>query len=194
MKVDGLREAVKGAKAMRNRMQEAASKALNRVGQGVMTEASRKLRETYNVKAQDVKASMRIVLSAADAGEVIIKAKGPNLPLRHFKLTPKQGNPAKPKPVKVAVKRGETKKIDSAFVHAGSGKVRVLKRKKPSGHSGRKRVRNAKKDYPELPITELHGPAIPVMLNEPQVIKHIEEQAEDRMLKRLEHEVGRILK
>lgn len=189
-----MNEAKRVVRMLGDRMQEAASKALNRTGQGVMTEASRKVRETYNIKAQDVKASLRIVLSSSEAGVVEIKAKGPNLPLTHFKLTPKQPNPRKPKQVKVAVRRGDAKKIDSAYVHLGSGRLRVLKRQKPSGQSGRARMKNAKGDRPELPIKEVHGPAVPVLLNEPQVIKHIEDEAEDRMFKRLDHEVNRILK
>ncbi|MNP86815.1 hypothetical protein D3C76_1872870 [compost metagenome] len=53
---------------------------------------------------------------------------------------------------------------------------------------------NAKGFKPELPIEELHGPAIPRMLNESQVVEHIQNEAKERMEKRLEHEIKRILK
>jgi len=193
LRTEGLREAKRGVKAAKEHMQAAASKALNRVGQGVMTEASRKVRETYNIKAADVKDALRIVLSPSGAGEVEIKAKGRNLPLTHFKLTPKQPNPKRPKTVKVAVRRGDTKKIGPAYLLLGSSRLRVMKRQKPTGQ-GKPRVLNAKGHRPELPIEELFGPAVPVLLNEPQVIRHIEQQAEERMEKRLDHEINRILR
>ncbi|THF83723.1 phage tail protein [Cohnella fermenti] len=194
MKVKGLSAAKRDIKKMRDQMQAAASTALNRVGKGVMTEASSKVRETYNIKDQDVKAAFSPLYSAPGAGEVRIKAKGSNLPLLHYKLTPKAPNPRKPKAVTVAVRRGEKKRLKTAYLHPGSGRLRVLKRQKPTGQSGRRRVRNEEGDYPELPIEEIHGPAVPRMLNEPQVIKHIEEQAGERMLKQLDHEIKRILR
>jgi hypothetical protein len=56
------------------------------------------------------------------------------------------------------------------------------------------RTARRKGDRPELPIQEIYGPAVPVLLNEPQVIKHIEEQTEERMKKRLNHEINRLLR
>ncbi|MNC70456.1 hypothetical protein D3C75_1212690 [compost metagenome] len=96
--------------------------------------------------------------------------------------------------VKVAIRRGEAKKVGNAFVAIRRGAVGIMKRQKPTGQSGRDRVMNAKGYRPELPIEELHGPAIPRMLNEPQVVEHIQEEARDRMDKRLDHEIKRILK
>ncbi|MGO4540371.1 phage tail protein [Paenibacillus sp. 2TAB19] len=192
MRVEGIREALKGAKALKNKMQPTAGLALNRVGEGVITEANRKVRETYNIKAADVKSTLRIVYSSPDDGEVIIKGSGPNLPLPTFKVTPKTWNYRKPKGVKVAVRRGDAKAIKSAYIRANDGKVRVMTRVHPTGQ-GPKREKNAKGDYPELPVKELRGTAVPVMLNEPQVIKHVQSEAKDRMRKRMDHEVKRLL-
>lgn len=194
MKVEGLKDATKVVKALKDRMDEVSSKALNRVGDGVMTEANRKVRETYQIKASEVKSAMRLVYSSASSGEVIIKASGPNLPLTRFKYSPKNWNPRKPKPVKVEIRRGESKTIRSAYIRNTGSKVMVMKRKFQSGQSGMKRTRNPQGNYPELPVEELRSPAIPVMMNAPEVIKHVEEQAEERMYKRLDHEIGRILK
>ncbi|OKP97784.1 phage tail protein [Paenibacillus sp. P46E] len=194
MKVEGLSEAIKGTKALKERMQPAASLALNRVGQGLVTEAARKVKETYNIKAADVKSAIRLVLSSPDEGQAFIKAKGRNLPVTRFKVTPKAPTAKRQKMVKVAIKRGESKKVGNAFVATRRGAVGVMKRQKPTGQSGRARILNAKGFRPELPIEELHGPAIPRMLNEPQVLEHIQGEALDRMEKRLVHEINRILK
>lgn len=193
MKVEGLSEAIKGTRALKDKMQPAASLALNRVGQGVVTEAARKVKETYNIKAAEVKAGLRLVLSSPDAGEVLIRGKGRNLPITHFKVTPKA--PAKKrKVIKAAVKRGDAKTLGPAFIAFRRGENRVMKRKFPTGQSGRPRVLNRLGQRPELPIEELHGPAIPRMLNEPQVLEHIQDEASKRMDKRLDHEIKRILK
>jgi len=194
LKVEGMREAVKVVKALKERMDEVSSKALNRVGEGVMTEASRKVRETYQIKASEVKGALKLVYASASSGEVIIKASGPNLPLTRFKYSPKNWNPRKPKPAKVEVRKGESKTIRSAYIRNTGSKVMVMKRKFPTGQSGARRRKNAQGNYPELPVEELRSPAIAVMMNAPEVIKHVEEQAEERMHKRLDHEIGRILK
>lgn len=194
MKVEGLSLAIKGTKALKDKMQPAASLALNRVGQGVVTEASRKVKETYNIKSADVKNAMRLVLSSPEAGEVLIKSKGRNLPVTRFKVTPKAPTGKRQKMVKLAIRRGETKKLSTAFIANRRGAVGVMRRQNPTGQSGRERVMNAKGYRPELPIEELHGPAIQRMLNEPQVVEHIQNEAKERMNKRLEHEIKRILK
>lgn len=194
MKVEGMREAVKVVKALKDKMDDATSKALNRVGEGVMTEANRKVRETYQIKASEVKGAMKLVYSSASSGEVIIKASSPNLPLTRFRYSPKNWNPRKPKPVKVEVRKGESKTIRSAYIRNTGSKVMVMKRKFPTGQSGAKRRKNAQGNYPELPVEELRSPAVAIMMNAAEVIKHVEDQAEDRMYKRIDHEVGRILK
>lgn len=194
MKVDGIKEAIKATKALKERMQPAASLALNRVGQGVVTEAAREVKQAYNIKAADVKDAIRLVLSSPEEGKVLIKAKGRNLPVTRFKVTPKAPSPKRQKMVKVAIKRGEVKKLSTAFIANRRGGVGVMKRQKPTGQSGRARVVNAKGYRPELPIEEIHGPAIPRMLNEPQVLARIQDAAQERMEKRLVHEINRILK
>lgn len=193
MKVEGMSDAIKGARALKEKMQPALSLALNRVGQGVVTEAARKVKETYNIKAADIKAGLRLVLSTPEAGEVLIRAKGRNLPITRFKVTPKAPG-KKRKVIKAAVKRGDAKTLGPAFITFRRGENRVMKRKFPTGQSGRARVVNRAGQRPELPIEELHGPAVPRMLNEPQVLAHIQNEAEERMNKRLEHEINRILK
>ncbi|MGG1638225.1 phage tail protein [Paenibacillus sp. NRS-1760] len=194
MRTEGLRDALKAARAMKEKMEEVSSKAMNRVGDGVMTEANRKIRATYQIKASDLKNTLRIVYASPQSSEVLIKSKGPNLPLTRFKFSPKLGNPRKPKTVRVEVRRGESKSIRSAYIRTSNEKVMIMKRKYPSGQSGQKRVKNIQGNYPELPVEQLRGPAVPVMMNEPQVIKHLEDQAKERMHKRLDHEIGRILK
>ncbi|GKS14785.1 hypothetical protein YDYSY3_57850 [Paenibacillus chitinolyticus] len=193
MKIEGIRELRKSLRVKTEKMPQAVSRALNRTGQGVVTEATRKVREMYSIKAQEVKAAMRITLSSPQAGEVEVTAKGGSLPLTRFKVTPRQPTPGRrSRPVKAAVRLGQSKTVSRAFVaRLGSGHVGVYKRKFPG--VTRARPKNAKGDRPELPIEELHAPAVPVMLGSREVVQHVIEETERRMTDRLDHEIGRIM-
>lgn len=191
MKAQGLKDAIKFANTFSEKGKKAASSALNRVGAGVATELNRKTREEYTAKAGDIKNTIRVRNNGSNS--VNVSSKGPNLSLPKFKISPKARVPGKKqKPIKVAVKKTGGKKLKSGFISDLS-----------SGHSGvftrtpgvtKKRKKNAKGDYPGLPIEEGFGPAAPIMMNNTQIVKHVEEEAEKRMITRLDHEVGRILK
>lgn len=191
MKVEGMREALKFVSTFAAKGEKAASSALNRVGAGVATELNRKTRETYTAKAGDIKNTIRVRNSGSN--EVNVSSKGPNLSLPKFKISPKARVPGKKsKPVKVAVKKSGGKKLKGGFVsNLSSGHTGVFSR---TPGTTAKRKKNAKGDYPGLPIEEAFGPAAPIMMNNTQIVKHIEEEAERRMITRLDHEVGRILR
>ncbi len=191
MKMDGMRELNKVLNNIVGRSQNATKSALHRSAQGVGTEANRKVREEYTVKAGDVKNTIRI--QHRGDHEIDILSRGSALSLPKFRLTPRAPVAKQPnKAVKVAVKKGSTKKIKRDFVAA-----------MPNAHIGafsrvpgvaKKRKRNAKGDYPGLPIAESFGPAVPVLMNNDRVVKHVEDQAIERMDKRMTHEFGRIFK
>jgi hypothetical protein len=51
-------------------------------------------------------------------------------------------------------------------------------------------MRSSKK---RLPVNELYGPAVPIMLNSPEIVGHLQTEANKRLQKRLDHEVNRVL-
>lgn len=191
MKSEGFKQVKKVMESLAKRGEEPVKKALNRVGDGVATEANRRVRQEYTVKAGDVKNTIRV--KKGNGTEVDVISKGGNFALPKFKVnlkTPRvKGD--KPKVLKAAVKKGGGKKMKSAFVaKMKSGHVGVFNR----GPSSSKRKKNSKGDFPGLPIDEGFGPGAPVMLNNREVVKHVEKEAEQRMKTRLDHEIGRILK
>lgn len=192
MKAEGLKEARKFVSTFAVKAEGAASSALKRVGAGVATELNRKTREEYTVKAGDIKNTIRV--RTVSANEVVVTSKGANLPLPKFRITPRSPSSGKrSKGVKVAVKKGGGKKIKPAFVSSlSSGHTGVFARK--PGVSSPPRKRNAKGDYPQLPIDEGFGPAAPIMMNNAEVVKHVEDEALTRMITRLDHEIGRVLR
>ncbi|MDT2292339.1 phage tail protein [Paenibacillus larvae] len=74
-------------------------------------------------------------------------------------------------------KDGGKKAIPGAFIAQVGGHIGAFKR------VGKKR----------LPIQELYGPAVPVMLGNDVVKKHIETEAQKRLSERLNHELNRRL-
>lgn len=160
---------------------KAFSAALNRVGQGMKTEASRKVRETYHIRAGDVSKYGNIRVTKSDPArlQLLLTSRGRNIPLIRFSTSPTSPPRRPPSVLRAAVRKGGGKKpIPGAFVaRMQSGHVGVFMR------SGTRR----------LPVNEKYGPAVPVMLNEPGVTEHLQKEAVERMRTRLDHEMNRVL-
>ncbi|MFU1797374.1 phage tail protein [Paenibacillus azoreducens] len=175
-----LKQATISLQFVQKNIPKAFVSAMNRVGQGVKTEASKKVRETYDIKAGDIKryGNIRVTKANAASLQLLLTSKGPNIPLIRFKTRPSKPPKRRPKVLMASVKKSGGKPIPGAFVAAmGSGHVGVFKR------AGKSRT----------PISELYGPAVPIMLNEPGVAEHLQDEANKRMQKRLDHEVNRVL-
>ncbi|MFP4976382.1 phage tail protein [Paenibacillus sp. CN-4] len=176
----GVRDALRRVGALDSDVRKAVYSALNRVSQRVKTESGRKVRETYVTKAKTVTEQVVMRRGSVSSLSSELRWKGGNIPLLQFRTNPKAPTPGRPaRPVRAAVKRaGGNKKVDGAFLaRMGSGHVGVFRR------SGRRR----------LPVEELYGPAVPVMLNNEEIVEHLERFAADEMDKRLEHELNRRL-
>ncbi len=181
MKIDlknDLKQATISIKGVQSGVPKAIAAALNRVSEGMKTEASRAVRKRYNIRDKDVKDRGNIKVTRANMSrlEVLLTSKGRNIPLMKFSVSPT--SPRRVKVVKAAVKRGGKKPIPGAFVASmRSGHVGVFKR------LGNKRT----------PIEEKYGPAVPIMLNEPGIAEHLNAEAALRMSKRIDHEMDRVL-
>lgn len=166
------KDAVKDVKNLEKAIPKAMSSALNRVGTGVRTDATKATRESYTVKAGDVRQDLKIDKSRVRSDmTLIIDSRGANLPLTKFKTSHSK---------RYGV-RANVKKSTGLKVVAGA----FMMSKKPGIFS---RVRQ-----PRLPIKELYGPAVPVMLNNDKVTEQIEEKARTRMVDRFDHEINRVM-
>jgi hypothetical protein len=159
---------------------KAIANALNRVAEGVRTEAVRKVRERYYIRARDVNETIRIKKATPEDPVVIIRSTGSPLALSKFRI-----NPAKPPskrrktPIIARVVKGAGGSIRGAFVaRMASGHIGVFHR------AGKAR----------LPIVERFGPSVPQMLGHESVTRYIEEQARERLESRLDHEIERMLR
>lgn len=177
--VKELKLAQKEIKNIRDTIPKAYYSAIQRTGQMVKTRSSRLVREKYYVKSAEVKDRIKLRRGSVKNPFAEIRAKGNNIPIIKFRATPKQVTPRRPKVQKVGVKKAGNKPLKGAFIAkvGGGGHVGVFKR------AGRRR----------LPIEEVYGPAVPVMMNEPRIIKDLEEFASEKFKDRLDHEIKRRL-
>ncbi|OBZ08925.1 hypothetical protein A8L34_22495 [Bacillus sp. FJAT-27264] len=175
----GVRDALRRIGSLDGDVRKAFYSALNRTSQRIKTEAGRKARETYIAKSKAI--TDQVVLRRGSISNLSseLRWKGGNIPLMQFRTNPKSLSSKKPRVLKAAVKRaGGNKAVDGAFLaRMRSGHIAIFRR------SSRKR----------LPIDALYGPAVPVMLNNPEITEHLENVAITEMDKRLEHELNRRL-
>jgi hypothetical protein len=161
----------------KNKAPTALSRAINRAAANAKTNASKKAREQYNIKAKDITSTFKITNANKSSLRAIVKSSGERIPLIKFKISPSKPNPRKlPKVLRVEVKKGGLKNLVGAFVANVNGN-KVFKRLSKS----------------RLPIQQLYGPAVPQMLGTDNVREFIENEASKVYDQRLDHEIQRIL-
>lgn len=153
------------------------SRALNRAAMNVKSNASKKAREVYRIKAQDVNKTFKINRASRNNLSASVVSSGGSIGLEKFKTNLKDPTAKKPRVFKAAVKKqGGLKQILRGFVADISG-VKVFQR------TSKKR----------LPIQRLFGPPVPQMVSNPEVQHFIESQAAETFEKRLDHEIKRVM-
>ncbi|SFA91615.1 Prophage minor tail protein Z (GPZ) [Cohnella sp. OV330] len=177
-----LKEAVRLTRSTAAEVPKAYYRAMNRATQRVRTESGREVSRIYHVRAGDVKNTVSIKRGSARSMVSEVRWKGGNIPLFKFRTNPnKPRDPMRPPPkiLKAAVKRAGLKPVKGAFIArvGAGGHIGAFKR------AGRRR----------LPIEELYGPAVPIMVGEEHVLNNLGDIAETEVKKRLDHEIKRIL-
>lgn len=130
-------------------MKRAVSAALNRTAQGAQAEAIRKIRETYNVQAKELRRGFTI--RRAWPGKLVaeVRASGSNLNVIGF------GARETKKGVSFAVKAGQRKTIAGAFIASINGYQAVwMRQKKADGTL-----------YGRLPIRAITTVSVPGMFS-----------------------------
>lgn len=156
----------------------AVNRALLRVRDGMKTEAYRKLRQHYTMKTAQIEKYGALKPIRSANLQVGLRSTGATLALSRFRSNHQDLSAKRPQMFKVSVKKGRLKPLPGAFIaQMKSGHMGVFKRE------GRKR----------LPIEQKFGPAVPIMLSQEVVVKHVIKQVEQRTEKRLTHEIGRML-
>ncbi len=130
-------------------MKRAVAAALNRTAQGAQAEAVRKIRETYNVQARELRRGFTIKRAYAGKLVAVVHASGKNLNVIGF------GARQTAKGVSFAIKAGERKTITGAFITTINGyQAAWMRQKKADG-----------KLYGRLPIKAVTTVSVPGMFS-----------------------------
>lgn len=156
----------------------ALSRAINRSVQSARSEAVRQVRDQYTAKAKAIRDTIAITKANPNKLQATITSIGSPLRLYNFKVSPKNPSPKRTTPINVEVKKGSSKSLPGAFVA-----------KVTNGNTGVfSRVSSAR-----LPIKRLYGPAVPIMMNNDNVVEAVTKKAQTTLENRIGHEINRIL-
>lgn len=188
VKLDDLIRATADLQTIQRQFPKAYVSALNHAAKGARTEAARKVRESYHVKYGEVLKKIDIRLASTSRMDAVLRAKGRNTRLVNYRTAPTSVPARPPRMLKAAVRRdGGMKSIPGAFVtRVRGGHVGVFRR---TAHARHKKARRGV--WSQMPIEQLYGPSIPGLLNNPEVVAHVEKEARRRTEERLDHEVKR---
>lgn len=169
-------------------VETALMRALNRAAQSGKAQAVREVRARYTARAGDIRKTLKTRKATRTHLDAEIVSRGSPLNLAAFKHTPRTDTTgAARKRVRVAVeRRGGLNPLGNSFVFNGqifSRNGKFIKAKR--GHHKGKRVEQIEKEV---------GLSAPEMIGNPDVVEAIEEKTQEAVVKRLDHEVNRILK
>lgn len=174
---DKIKEVEQGLGQFKSKAPIAISRALNRAATNAKTNAIKKAREEYVIKAKDIRDTIKITNANKNTLGALVKSTGERTPLIKFNVKPNVPRPKNPPNIlKVEVKKGGLKSLVGSFV---------------TDINGNKVFRRTSKS--RLPIEQLFGPAIPQMLGNTTVKTFIESEAAKMFDQRLDHEIQRIL-
>jgi len=163
---------------VKNGVPIATYRAMNRSLITARSETSKEIRKKYNIKSRDIKdkSNTRITKASRNTLQSSITYAGRVIPLKNFSV--KAPN-SKSDRLKVAVKKGSKKPLNSAFI-ANLGKYGpgIFQRQTSQRKSSK----------------QLYGPSVAHMVEEENVLDGIATKTKDMFEKRMDHEINVILK
>lgn len=155
-------------------VERAVMHSFNRAASAGKKAGAKAVSARYTVPPKRVKKAFRTIRANTKNLEATLESRDRRLALHTFRHNPKTDTTgARRRQVRVAVKRGSTKPIGQGFIHEGKIFQRV-----------------GKSSYP---IQFLHGLAVPVMLNNSEVVNAVQDTMMGKAKERLDHEVSRLL-
>jgi hypothetical protein len=161
--------------------EKATVRALNKMGEQLVTAMSREVRRVgYNLKASVIKKGLRLRRASSGDLRVVVVASGRPVPLVNYSARQTS------KGVTVNVLKGR-KLISEAFIATmPSGHRGVYVREGEGKHV--KVTKGGKVRWHQLPIRELFGPSVPDGVANAEVQQALAQLVEEKYPKLLEHE------
>jgi hypothetical protein len=156
---------------------QVVARAINRSIENARSNVVREVRDRYNVRAKDIRTSIKISRANKNYPTAVLSSTGGPLPTMAFQVRPGTVNGKRRTPITVSVKKGQSEKLDRAFIAMVGGKTGVYER------IGQTR----------LPIRQMYGPSVPQMIGNDEIVKEIADKARAMLDDRLDHEIKRVL-
>ncbi|NBI71651.1 hypothetical protein D3Z50_11355 [Clostridiaceae bacterium] len=157
--------------------ERALSNAINRGLSRVKTGATKRVKEVYTVQSSALTAAANTQVNKASTSNLagIVTFAGCKIPLYKFQVTPKA--PGVGKRVKAAVKKGGGTQFEEAFIANMRNGTGVFERETSK----------------RFPVDELMGLSAAQMVGNEKIVQELQEEAQEVINERLEHEIERIL-
>lgn len=157
--------------------ERALSNAINRGLPRVKTGATKRVKEVYTVQSSAFTALANTQVSKASTSNLagVVAFSGCKIPLYKFQVTPKV--PGVGRKVRAVVKKGGDTRFEEAFIANLKYGTGVF-------------VRETSKRFP---VDEMMGLSAAQMVGNERIVQELQEEAQEVINERLEHEIERIL-
>lgn len=178
-----LERAVSDLAGVQRDFPQVLARAVNRTMDGMRTDAVQETRKRYFVNAKDVRASISFRKASAGSLMGAMVSRGKRHSLADYQLTPSTPRAGKRPQLKGAVKReGGLKPLGPAFLVKRTG-GRYFPFYRIGSGSGNK----------NKGIQSLISPSMPQLIKNEETVEAMQQGAEERFTKRVEHEISLIL-
>ncbi len=155
----------------------AIARAMNRAIDSTKTEAARILKEQYTIRASSVKQSISVKKASKTelVAEFLSRSPKASLSMASYRYSPNRDTTGKAfREVTAEIKKGSPFTVKNGFVWNGTVFRRTTNKR--------------------LPIEVKSGPTVPQLLGQENAFEELQKNAEEVFMKRLDHEVGALLK
>lgn len=169
--VKGLQEGLVKIDALSSETKRATSKAINTAIPKIRNAIVDKTTQDYFISKANVKKTIDVKRANPSGLSAFIRSKGRPVALTKFRVTPKRPPKRKGRTVKAQVMRnGGGGTIPNAFIaRMGSGHIGAMYRKGADRY----------------PIGQFHGPAVPSMLKNAEVLAFVGNVAQEELLRQI---------
>lgn len=191
IEVTGIEDVEKRLGKMKSKAPSVVSRAINRAVTNAKKNMAKETSGKYYISSGDVRNTIKTTKASTSSLKAAVISSGTGIALSKFKVNPgtivkqkgRKISARMPKVYRAGVERaGGVKPLD------GDPKAFIAIMK--SGHKG---VFEREGDE-SLPIKQLYGPSVPQMIKNEEIMKKINDEANETLQKRIEAEINNILR
>ena len=191
IEVTGIEDVEKRLGKMKSKAPSVVSRAINRAVTNAKKNMAKETSGKYYISSGDVRNTIKTTKASTSSLKAAVISSGTGIALSKFKVNP--GTVVKQKGRKISARmpkayRAGVERAGGAKPLDGDPKAFIAIMK--SGHKG---VFEREGDE-SLPIKQLYGPSVPQMIKNEEIMKKINDEANETLQKRIEAEINNILR